>query len=97
MELSPTVAEWAAAYEQERGSKPAELVLQIAEHILKVGQRLTELGRKDARNGEKPYPAGVFLALVKKAFQIDDDEEHETLQAVADLWRSDYMDGYNNL
>ena len=38
MTLSPMVAEWVAAYEQEHGHKPADLVLQIAEHILKVGK-----------------------------------------------------------
>ena len=96
MELSPTVAEWAAAYDQECGSKPAELVLQIAEHILKVGQRLTELGRKDAQKGEQPYPANVFPALVIKVFRMDASEDNETVQAVADLWQSDYMEGYNN-
>lgn len=95
MILSPMVAEWAAAYEQEHGQKPAELVLQIAEHILKVGKMLTELGKKDAQKGKSAYPADVFPALVVKAFRLDDDEGRETVQAVADLWQSDYMDGYD--
>lgn len=95
MTLSPMVTEWAEAYEQEHGHKPADLVLQIAEHILKVGKMLTELGQKDAQEGKSAYPADVFPALVVKAFRLDVDEDHETAQAVADLWQSDYMDGYN--
>lgn len=95
MTLSPMVAEWAEAYEQEHGHKPADLVLQIAEHILKVGKMLTNLGQKDAQEGKTPYPADVFPALVIKAFRMDVDEDHKTVQAVADLWQSDYMDGYD--
>lgn len=95
MTLSHTVTEWAEAYEQEHGRKPAELVLQIAEHILNVSMMLTELGRNDAQNGKKAYPSDIFPALVAKAFRMDVDEDHETVQAVADLWQSDYMDGYN--
>ena len=96
MTLSPMVAEWAAAYEREHGCKPADLVLQIAEHILKVGEMLTNLGQKDAQEGKKPYPADVFPAWVIKAFRLDVDEDHETVQAVADLWHSDYLVGYQN-
>lgn len=94
MSLSPMVTERAESYEQEHGHKPADLVLQIAEHILKVGKMLTELGQKDAQEGKSAYPADVFPALVVKAFRLDVDEDHETVQAVADLWQSDYMDGY---
>ena len=65
MNLSPMVAEWAATYEQEHGCKPADLVLQIAEHILRVGEMLTNLGKKDAQEGKTPYPADVFQALAK--------------------------------
>ena len=96
MNLSPIVAEWAATYEQEHGCKPADLVLQIAEHILKVGEMLTNLGQKDAQEGKTPYPADVFPALVIKAFRMDVDEDHETVQAVADLWKAAYMDGVTN-
>ena len=96
MTLSPMVAEWVAAYTQEHGRKPADLVIQITEHILKVGKMLTELGRKDAQEDKTPYPADVFPALVIEAFRMDVDEDHETVQAVADLWQSDYMDGYND-
>lgn len=94
MNLSPTVAEWAADYEQEYGHRPAESVLQIAEHISKVGDMLVNQGRKDAQKGKDPYPAAVFPALVVKAFRLEVDEDYETVQAVADLWQSDYMDGY---
>ena len=96
MTLSSTVAEWAAAYEQECGKKPNEQVLQIAEHISKVGKILRELGKKDAQQEKNARPTNVFPALVEKAFRLDVDEDHETVQAVADLWQSDYMDGYNS-
>lgn len=96
MTLSPIVAEWAEAYKQEHGHKPADMSLQIAEHILKVGKMLTNLGQKDAQEVKTPYPADVFPALVLKAFRMDVDEDHETVQAVADLWQSNYMDGYND-
>lgn len=95
MTLSPMVVEWAEAYEQEHGHKPTDLVLRIAEHIQKVGKMLTELGQKDAQRGKSAYPADVFPALVVKAFQLDVDEDHETVLAVADLWQSNYMDGYD--
>lgn len=97
MTLSPItaeLAELAEAYELEHGQKPTEQALRIAEHILKVGKMLTELGQKDAVNGEKAYTADVFQKLVVKAFRIKPDEDHETVQAVANLWRLCYMDGY---
>lgn len=93
MSLSPMTAEWAAVYEQEHGQRPAELVLQIAEHILKVGKMLTNLGQKDAQEGKTPYPADIFPALVREAFQAI--PEGATVKEIADLWQSDYMDGYN--
>lgn len=96
MTLSPTVPEWVAAYEQECGRKPTELAVRMAEHLQKVGKRLTDRGRKDAQEGKTPYPADAFPALAIKAFRLDVDEDHETVQAVADLWQSDYMAGYND-
>lgn len=94
---TPVVTAWAAVYEQEYGQKPGEKVLRIAEHILKVGKMLTELGKKDAREGKRAYPATFFSALVVKAFRLDMEKAHEMVQAVADLWQSDYMDGYNDI
>ena len=95
MTLSHIVTERAEAYYQEHERKPADLVLRIAEHILKVGKMLTELGQKDAQQGKSAYPANVFPALVVKAFRLDVDENHETVQAVADLWKSNYMAGFD--
>lgn len=94
MNLSPLVAEWAADYEQEHGLRPAELVLQIAEHILKVGDMLKNRGEKDAQEGVEPYSAAVFPALVAKIFRMEGKEDYDVVQTVADLWRSNYMDGY---
>lgn len=96
MNLSPSVAEWVTIYEQESGRKPNDLSIQIAQHIEKVGELLCERGREDAQEGKQPYSAESFPALVIKAFRMDVDEDHETVQAVADLWHTDYMDGYNS-
>lgn len=95
MTLSPMVTEWAEAYEQGHGHKPADLVLQIAERIEKVCKMLNELGQKDAQQGKCAHPADFFPALVIKAFGMDISKHPDTVQAVADLWQSDYMDGYN--
>ena len=95
MNLSPMVAEWAEAYEQEHGHKPNELLVQITEHIMKVGDILTERGRKDAQKGEKAYCADDFPQLVRNAFGLDPEAHDDTVQAVADLWRDYYMDGHN--
>lgn len=88
------VAEFAATYEQEHGRRPTARSLQIATHILKVGKMLTDQGQKDAQQGKKACPAEAFHSLVIKAFRLDPDEDQETVQTVADLWQSDYMDGY---
>lgn len=95
MELSLYVTEWANIYEQQHGHEPEGLLLQIAEHIMKVGQMLTERGREDAQQGKSAYHADVFPSLVLTAFRWDLCEDHETVQAIADLWQSYYMDGYN--
>ena len=94
MTLSPTVAKWAEIYEQEYGHKPTDLVLQIAEHIEKVCKMLNEQGQKDAQQGKHARPADFFPALVIKAFGMDISKHPDTVQAVADLWQSYYMDGY---
>lgn len=91
---TPMVTAWAAVYEWEYGQKPNEKVLQIAEHIFRVGKMLTELGQKDAGEGKRAYSASFFPDLVVKAFRLDVGKTHKMVQAVADLWQSDYMDGY---
>ena len=92
MNLSPMVAEWAAAYEQENGHKPEKLVLEIAEHIMKVGGMLTKQGQEDAQKSKPPRPAETFPALVEKVFRMGEDSE--TVQIVAEVWQLDYMKGY---
>lgn len=95
MSLSPVVEKWAVVYEQEHGLRPGERVLQIVEHILTVGKMLTKRGEEDAQQGKSTYPSAVFPALVVKAFGMDISKHPDTVQAVAELWQSDYMDGYN--
>lgn len=94
MSLSPMVAKWATVYEQEHGKKPGELVIRIAEHVKKVCKILNERGQKDAQQGKCAHPADFFPALVIKAFGMDISKHPDTVQAIADLWQSDYMDGY---
>lgn len=96
MTISHLTIEFVEAYEREYGQRTTELALEAAEHILKVGKLLTELGQKDAQQGKSAYPANVFPALVVKAFRLDGDENHETVQAVADLWKSNYMAGFDS-
>lgn len=95
MSLASKVAECAAAYEQECGKHSAELVPQIAEQIQNVSKMLMNLGRKTAQQGKRAYSTEVFPALVAEIFRLDLVEDHETVQAVANLWQSDYMNGYN--
>lgn len=92
MILSPMVAERVAAYEQEHGHKPDKLVLEIVEHSMKVGRMLTEQGQEDAQRGKPPRPAATFPALVEKVFRMGEDSE--TVQIVAEVWQSNYMDDY---
>ena len=93
MNLSPMVAEWVAAYEQEHNKEPSEVAIQIAEHITKICEQLQDMGRKDAQEGKTPYPAEEFPKLVRIVFHNIPSEA--TTKGIAELWRSDYMDGYN--
>ena len=94
MILSPMVAELAAAYKQEHGHEPTERALQVSEHIEKVSRELTSLGRKNAQEDKKAYSADDFMALAAKTFHLDPEKDHETVQTIAGLWQSNYMDGY---
>lgn len=94
MTLSPMVAEYVAIYEQEHGHKPAELVIQMAEHITKVGEKLRENGSTDASEGYQALHREAFESLVCKAFHLEIGEDPEFVEVIADLWQSDYMDGY---
>lgn len=86
---------WVKVYEQEHGRRPSEMAIQIARHIDKVGDMLRKRGSEDAQEGNKEYPTEVFCALVRKAFQMKPDVDSETVQAIADVWQYDYMEGYN--
>lgn len=92
MSLSTTVVEWVAAYEQKRNRKPPEASVKVARHIDKVGEMLREQGKKDAQNGEKPYPSGTFVEMAKYIFHNDPDEE--TARVIGKLWHSEYLEGY---
>lgn len=88
------VEEWAAAYEQEHGRPPAELVMRVVQHIEKVGDMLWEQGRKDAQNGEKAYSPEGFPALARKVFHLDLNEKNEAMDEIGDLWWEEYQRGY---
>jgi len=97
MTLSPTVTELAEAYEQEHGCKIPEPAFRVAEHIIKVSGMLTDLGRKDAQHGKRAYTAEVFPALVCKAFGLQQGEDPEMVQGIANIWLDDYMEGRENI
>ena len=86
------IDEWMAAYEQEYGRKPAEPVIEVIRHIDKVGATLEEQGRKDSQEGRESRTAESFVELAQYAFHNDLDEE--TAQAVGEIWRIEYMNGY---
>lgn len=68
---------------------------QVEEHLSKVANMLTERGKKEAQEGKDSRPIDDFMELAAKAFRLDPIADLETVQAVADLWRDYYMDGYN--
>ena len=94
MSLSPMVAEWVAAYEQEHGYKPAELVRQMAGHIAKFGRKLRDSGNTDALEGCTARHREAFESMVCEAFHLDFGEDPDFVEAIADLWQAYYMDGY---
>lgn len=94
MTLSPMVAEYVAIYEQEHGHKPTKLVIQIAEHIAKVGEKLRKSGSADASEGYQARHRDAFKSLVCKAFHLEAGEDPEFVEAIADLWMAYYMEGY---
>lgn len=88
MNLSPT-------YEQEYGRKPSETVIRMAEHIEKVGKMLWEQGATDAQEGKKPRHREAHETLVRYAFQLGTDQSPDFVEAIAELWQSDCMEGYS--
>ena len=68
---------------------------QVEEHLSKVANMLTERGKKEAQEGKEARTIDNFIELAAKAFRLDPIADLETVQAVADLWRDYYMDGYN--
>lgn len=87
------VEEWAIDYEQKHGRKPSEVAIEIVNHIVKVGDILMNKGREDGQKGERRYSDEAFPQLVRDVFHMT-DADAETVEAVADLWKNDYMDGY---
>lgn len=94
MNTSPLTAKCVADYEQESGVQIPEKVMQIAEHINKVGAMLREQGAKDARKGRMPLDAAAMQSLVRWAFHLDAEEDPEPVEPVAALWMANYIAGY---
>lgn len=74
---------------------PTTFAAQVEQHLTKVANLLTEKGRKEAQEGKEARPIDEFMNLAAKAFRLDPVTHIDTVQAVADLWRDYYMDGYN--
>jgi len=94
MTLSPMVAEWVAIYEQKYGRKPTETAIRMTEHIVKVGGMLKKQAGRDIREGRKALQDEAFHSLVRWVFSMDKKQDPEFVQAIAELWQSDYMEGY---
>lgn len=86
-------AGWENDYEQKYGQKPSEVAKKIIEHIIKVGDVLTNKGREDGQKGKRRYSDESFSQLVRDVFHMT-DADAGIVEGVADLWKSDYMDGY---
>ena len=74
---------------------PTISAAQVEQHLTKVANLLTEKGRKEAQEGKEARPIDDFIDIVARAFRLDPAKDLKTVQAVADLWRDYYMDGYN--
>lgn len=66
-----------------------QLMDELAQHIDEIGQILHKWGKRDAAKGLKPYGREVFPQIVLKAYNASPD-----LDALGDIWRADYMSGY---
>lgn len=98
MKYSQLISEFVADHEEQHGIKPSAEVLRVAEHIGKMADRLVELGQKDRNTGKPAYSTDFFRELVKYHFTIaDSDGEEELVSAIAALWQTDYMAGYNEV
>lgn len=74
---------------------PTIFAAQVEQHLTKVANLLTEKGRKEAQEGKEARPIDEFMDLAARGFRLDPVTHIDTVQAVADLWRDYYMDGYN--
>ena len=74
---------------------PTIFAAQVEQHLTKVANLLTEKGRKEAQEGKEARPIDDFIDIAASAFRLDPAKDLKTVQAVADLWRDYYMDGYN--
>ena len=74
---------------------PTISVVQMEQHLTKVANLLTEEGRKEAQEGKEARPIDDFIDIAARAFRLDPAKDLKTVQAVADLWESVYMNEYN--
>ena len=74
---------------------PTIFAAQMEEDLTRVCNLLTERGKKEAQEGKEARPIDDFMELAAKGFRLDPVTHIDTVQAVADLWRDYYMDGYN--
>lgn len=88
------VEEWMIAYEQKHGRKPSEPLVKVIKHIDKVGDILRIKGEEDGKKGERRYSDEAFPQLVRDVFRMGPNADVETVQAIAELWQADYLEGY---
>ena len=86
------LVEYIPEYEAQTGEKVSAVVARFAEQMDIVGQRFEAKGRDDAARS-LPVPSDeVFQAWGKKLFEGD----AAMVEAMADIIRLYYMDGYKN-
>lgn len=88
------IEEWIIDYEQKHGRKPRETAVEIAKHIDRVGDMLKKHGEEDSRKGKRRYVDEAFPQFVREVFGMGPDVDIEVIQAIADVWKGDYMEGY---
>ena len=88
------IEEWIIDYEQKHGRKPSETTVEIVRHIVRVGDMLKKHGEEDGRKGKRRYVDEAFPQFVWEVFGMGPDVDIEVIQAIADVWKGDYMEGY---
>lgn len=93
MTLRQMQAEWLEDYEREYGYKPSKNALRIIQRIGDIGDALRKRGALDAKRGCPPCVEDIFLKMAGEC-SIACGLDNEFAQDISELWKSEYMDGF---